>query len=32
MWLREFDRVGPGLGGGETRDERMLREFILPSA
>jgi hypothetical protein len=29
--LREFDLIGPGLGGGETRAEMMLREFILPS-
>jgi hypothetical protein len=29
--LREFDLVGAGLGGGETRDEMMLREFIFPS-
>src|SRR5689334_2062387 len=27
--LREFDLVGAGFGGGETRAEMMLREFIL---
>jgi hypothetical protein len=27
--LSEFDLEGAGLGGGETRAEMMLREFIL---
>ena len=29
MWARELEREGCGLADGETREERMLREFMI---